>query len=192
MLLHLPRMDGHGQENPSTTDQLSPVTVPKPTGMPSRGLCAACLATGNGHRRGTMSRDDTRRPASERHWSRDLFCDAQNPWQRGSNENTNGLLRQYFAKVMDLSQHGVEELSAVAYALNTRRRKTLGWQIRAEALVRMLKQDMIKGVAKTGGIRLATRNQRGGCNPVAVWARLMACSSPCSPDPFSRNYRCPV
>lgn len=75
------------------------------------------------------------------------FCDPYSPWQRGSNENTNGLLRQYFPKGTDLSVHSPQKLVEVAQSMNNRPRKTLGWKKPAEALAELIAGD---NVATTG------------------------------------------
>ena len=77
------------------------------------------------------------------------FADPHSPWQRPTNENTNGLLRQYFPKGTHLSRWSAEEIEAVAAALNSRPRKTLGWKTPAEALNEQI-LSLQAGVASTG------------------------------------------
>lgn len=151
MLLHLPRMKGHGTGKPVKNG-------PALAGHGAeavRDAIAETISNLPAQLRRSLTWDQGAEMAQHAQLRIDTgleiyFCDPQSPWQRGSNENTNGLLRQYFPKGTDLSQHGVDELSAVAHALNTRPRKTLGWQTPAEALDRLLKKGMVEGVATTG------------------------------------------
>ncbi len=122
MLLHLP--DGHGA-----------VAV--------RDALVEAIMTLPQHLRGSLTWDQGSEMAGHRSFSIATdcpvyFCDPGSPWQRGTNENTNGLLRQYFPKGADLSVYGREELELVAHRLNCRPRKTLGFATPAERMAELL------------------------------------------------------
>ena len=151
MLLHLPPMPGHG-EGPRAKN-----------GPPLAGHGAEAV-------RDAIARTITTLPAQLRRsltWDQGAemarhaeikvdgglpvyFCEPHSPWQRATNENTNGLLRQYFPKGTDLSLHEPDDLNAVAAALNARPRKTLGWRTPAEALDAHLIAAQDGRVATTG------------------------------------------
>jgi IS30 family transposase len=135
MLLHLPRPDGHD-------DRPRVKNGPAPAGHGAqavRDAIAASILTLPEQLRRSLTWDQGAEMAEHAQLRIDTgieiyFCDPHSPWQRGSNENTNGLLRQYFPRGTNLGRHRADELAAVALALNTRPRKTLGWRTPAEAL----------------------------------------------------------
>ena len=149
MLLHLPRMDGHGFEARTKNG-------PALAGHGAeavRGAIAGTITTLPEQLRRSLTWDQGAEMAQHAQLRIEAgvavyFCDPHSPWQRGTNENTNGLLRQYFPKGTGLGGHSADELAAVAAALNGRPRKTLGWRTPAEAFDEALQAAHI-GVATT-------------------------------------------
>jgi IS30 family transposase len=134
LLLQLPRMQGHGQPRVHNGPALAGHGAEA-----VRDAIAATITTLPQQLRRSLTWDQGAELAQHARLRIDTglavyFCDPHSPWQRASNENTNGLLRQYFPKGTDLSNHNAGDLAAVATALNSRPRKTLGWKTPAEAL----------------------------------------------------------
>jgi IS30 family transposase len=150
MLIHLPREDGYG-------------VIPRTKNGPAlAGYGATTMAN-------ALAQTITTLPAELRRsltWDRGkelsahaefsiasgvkvYFADPKSPWQRGTNENTNGLLRQYFPKGTDLSRWNADDIAAIAHTLNTRPRKTLGWRTPGEAFSEHLHSLHQAGVAST-------------------------------------------
>ncbi len=134
MLLHLPPMDGRDgprvKNGPALTGHGAEAV---------RDAIASAITTLPDQLRRSLTWDQGAEMAQHAQLRIDTglqvyFCDPQSPWQRATNENTNGLLRQYFPKGTDLARHGPDDLAAVAATLNTRPRKTLGWRTPAEVL----------------------------------------------------------
>ena len=135
MLLHLPRMDGYGIEprvknGPALAgygaEAMRDALAARFTSMPEQLRRSLTWDRGKELAQHAQLKIDTGLAI--------YFADPHSPWQRGTNENTNGLLRQYFPKGTDLARWSRDEVEAVAAALNTRPRKTLGWKTPAEAL----------------------------------------------------------
>jgi IS30 family transposase len=152
MLLHLPRMAEHGGPRRNNGPALAGHGAEA-----VRDAIASTITTLPEQLRRSLTWDQGAELAQHAQLRIDTglqvyFCDPHSPWQRGTNENTNGLLRQYFPKGTDLSRYSADELAAVAATLNSRPRKTLGWRTPAETLDAFLYSTQLnqRGVATTG------------------------------------------
>lgn len=150
MLLHLPRMPGHGE---TTRVKNGPALAGHGAEAVREAIARTITALPEQLRR-SLTWDQGAEMAEHAQLKVDAgvqvyFCDPHSPWQRATNENTNGLLRQYFPKGTDLSAHKSEEIAAVAAALNARPRKSLNWKTPAEALDALLQSANKQSIATT-------------------------------------------
>lgn len=149
MLLHLPPMAGHGM---APREKNGPALAGHGAEA-VRNAISRTVTNLPGQLRRSLTWDQGAEMAEHARLQIDTglqiyFCDPRSPWQRGTNENTNGLLRQYFPKGTDLGAHRPDDLAAVAAALNGRPRRALGWKTPAEALDAILRSGHA-GVATT-------------------------------------------
>ncbi len=151
ILVHLPRLEGWGETPPVKNG-------PSLGGYGAVAMNKALTASMTqlpAQLRKTLTWDRGKELSGHAQFALDtgtrvFFADPHSPWQRPTNENTNGLLRQYFPKGTDLSRWSAEDLEAVALALNNRPRKTLGWKTPAEVFGEHLRSLQQPGVASTG------------------------------------------
>ena len=150
ILIHLPREDGYG-------------TIPRTKNGPAlagygavtmKNVLASTMTTLPEQLRRSLTWDRGKELSQHAAFKVETgvpvyFADPHSPWQRGTNENTNGLLRQYFPRGTDLARWSADELEAVAAALNSRPRKTLGWKTPAEKLDGYLQSSQQTSVATT-------------------------------------------
>jgi len=143
MLIHPPREDGYRhKETPKSGPALAGYGA-----ITMKNALASTMSTLPAQLRRSLTRDRGKELSAHVAFKIEtgipvFFADPRSPWQRGTNENTNGLLRQYFPKGTDLSRWSAEEIDAVANALNT-----LGWKTPAEALEEHLRSLQPDGVA---------------------------------------------
>ena len=151
LLVHLPRLEGYGT--------VSPVKNGPALGgygaIAMKDALQATMATMPAELLRSLTWDRGKELSAHAQFKVDTgiaiyFADPYSPWQRGTNENTNGLLRQYFPKGTDLSRWPLEDLLAVQAAINSRPRKILGWKTPAEVLDEQLRLLSQAGVASTG------------------------------------------
>ncbi len=149
--MHLPRLEGYGE--------IAPVkNGPSLGGYGAEAMNAALAASMTRlpeQLRKTLTWDRGKELSGHAQFALDtgtkvFFADPHSPWQRPTNENTNGLLRQYFPKGTDLSRWSAEDLEAVALAINNRPRKSLDWKTPAEVFEQQLRSLQQPGVATTG------------------------------------------